>query len=278
MNEPAAEQLLHIDASDGLALCGAMFGPNVGAGSAAVVLSHGSGARFCDRTYVGLGRALAGRGHRLLSGDTRGHDVAAVQLVSGQPMAMGAAFEHFERSVADVAAWLSHVRRIHTGRVVAAGHSMGASKTVLAHSSTPADALILFSPPVAWPDNAPRVEVARRMVADGRGDQLMPPHPDAPPWNLISAATLDERACLIENVFAPPESAWSGVDVPTLVVFGAAEDNIDAAIAVLRAGWSSAQALTCQVIDGAAHDYDGHIDAVAAVVADWLAGLDQRWR
>lgn len=268
MHAPHAERLVYTHAADDLELCGAVFGDPDAA--AIVAVSHGSGARFCDRAYVELGRELAANGHALLTGDTRGHDIAGVQQVGDDIVALGAAFERFDRSIADVATWLAFARTLRPASLVAAGHSMGAAKTVRALQLEPADGLILLSPAVSWPANTQRVELADRMVADGRGAELMPARTDSPSWNLVSARTLHERAQSIEGVFATTDSPWSVVDMPTLVVFGGAEDGAEDAVAKLRAGWSSRRPLTCHLIDGADHDYRGCIKALADITASWL--------
>src|SRR5689334_21046753 len=104
MTLTTAEKLMFITGPDGLDLTGALFGEP--AGMDLVVLTHGNGDRFCDQGYVRIGRELAGRGHALLSGDTRGRDIIAFQELDGEPVALGAAFERFADSIGDVSSWI----------------------------------------------------------------------------------------------------------------------------------------------------------------------------
>jgi dienelactone hydrolase len=272
MGVPTVERLVFTQAPDGLDLTGVAFEAT---GGDLVVLSHGGIARFCDRAYVEIGRALAGRGVAVLSGDTRAHDIAALGMVDGGPTGIGGAFELFADSVGDTATWLRHGRGTAPGRLIAAGHSIGGSRTVLAVSQgAPADAMVLLSPAVRWPDNAERIALARDRIAEGLGDRLMPPHPDGPAFNLISANTLAQRADVIEPVFVAPGGGWDKIDVPTLVLFGGDEPDIDQDLSTLAAGWASAHPLTCRTIDGTGHDFAGAEAAVADAVTTWLFGRE----
>ena len=216
---------------------------------------------------------MAGRGHAMLSGETRGRDVVAVQEVDGQAVPLGSTFERFAESIADLAAWASLAGHLGAGRLVLGGHSLGAAKAVRALPATDAAGLLLLSPAVSWPDNADRISMAAELTEAGRGGELMPPHPESPPWDRISAATLHERATLIQNVFEEAGSPWCAVDVPTLVLYGGAEEDTGLAIKRLRAGWAGRGPLDCRVIDGAGHYYRGYESQVADIVTGWLAGL-----
>jgi pimeloyl-ACP methyl ester carboxylesterase len=272
----AAERILHTTGPGGLELTGALFG-DPAAGST-VVFTHGGAGRFCERTYVELGRQVADRGHAMLSGETRGRDVVAVQEVDGQAVPLGATFERFADSIGDLAAWAALARELRADRLVLGGHSLGAAKAVRALPSTAATGLLLLSPVVSWPDNTDRISMAGELTRAGRGGELMPPHPQSPPWDRISAATLHERATLIENAFEQTDSPWSAVDVPTLVLFGGAEEDPGPALERLRAGWAGRGPLDCRVIDGAGHYYRQYESQVADTVAGWLAALEPAQR
>lgn len=274
MGVPTMERLVFTGAPDGLDLTGVVFEST---GDDLVALSHGGVSRFCQRPYVEIGRALAARGVTALSGDTRGREIAAVGMVGGEMVGIGGAFELYADSVGDTAAWLRHARSTTSGRLIAAGHSIGGNRTVLAVAGgAPADAMVLLSPAVTWPDNADRIALARERVAEGLGGHLMPPRPDTPVFNLISAHTLAQRADLIEPVFVEPGGGWDRVDVPTLVLYGTGEEDVDRSLEVLAAGWASAHPLTCRRIETADHDYTDHADDVAETVAQWISTLPPR--
>ena len=265
------ERLVFTEAPDRTELTGVVIGDVHGP---LAVLSHGSAMRFCQRSYVDIGHELADRGVSLLSGETRGHDIAALHRRGDDFVGGGGAFERFDESVRDCDAWLRYAHDAGAAHVIAMGHSMGGTKTVLALSAgAAADALVLLSPAVSWPANAERVAIARDMVDQGRGDDLMPPRSDAPPWNLISAATLAQRFDLIESVFASADGPWSRIDIPTLVLFGAGEDDVDTDLDALTSARASGQRLDCRVIDNADHEFRGAEARVAEVVAEWLSDV-----
>lgn len=265
------ERLVFTEAPDRTELTGVLIGDGQGP---VAVLSHGSAMRFCQRSYVNIGRELADRGVSLLSGETRGHDIAALHRRGDDFVGGGGAFERFDESVRDCDAWLRYAHDAGAEPVVAMGHSMGGTKTVLALSAgAVADALVLLSPAVSWPVNAERVAIARDLIDHGRGDDLMPPRWDAPPWNLISAKTLAQRFDLIEGVFASAGGPWSRIDIPTLVLFGAGEEDVDTDLDALTSARASAQRLDCRVIDDADHEFRGAEARVADVVAEWLSDV-----
>jgi hypothetical protein len=134
--------------------------------------------------------------------------------------------------------------------------------------------LLLLSPAPVWPPNTDRIRMAGELTAAGRGGELLPPLPGSPPWNLVTAATLHERATFIENVFAGAGSPWASVDLPALALFGSGDDGNDENIAQLRAGWAGRHALVCRVVDGAGHDFRGYAEQAAGAVVDWLAEAD----
>jgi pimeloyl-ACP methyl ester carboxylesterase len=267
----AVEEILFVSGPDGLELAGALFGEP--AGTDLIVLTHGGTGRFCTRSYVEIGRELARRGLALLSGDTRGRDIVAVGLVNGEPVGIGGTFERFDESVGDVTAWVEAGCRVRPDRLILAGHSMGGAKAVRALPGSGAAGLLLLAPAVVWPPNPDRVKIAEELVVAGRGGELMPPHPDAPVWNLISAATLHERAAVIETAFRGTGSPWTEVDVPTLVLYGSEDADAEENIALLEAGWTSSQPLVCTIVTRAGHEFRGHENLLATTVVDWLAGL-----
>ncbi len=272
MTGRTVERLMFADAADGVGLTGVLCG-EPGDGSL-IVLTHGAGDRFCDRAYVRIGRRLADRGHAVLSTDTRGHDVVAVARLDGRQIGVGLAFERFADSVADVVAWVAEGRQLGPRRVVLAGHSLGAAKAVRAVAATRPTGLLLLAPAVAGDrPETDRDRLAARLTATGHGGELMPPHPDAPPWEVVSAATLHGYGTLMAAAFSGPDASWRSVDVPTLVLYGAAEPDTDENLRILRAGWTSRSPLTCAVVDGADHYFEGYEEQVAALVADWMAGL-----
>jgi dienelactone hydrolase len=271
MTLTTAEKLMFITGPDGLDLTGALFGEP--AGRDLVVLTHGNGDRFCDQGYVRIGRELAARGHALLTGDTRGRDIIAFQELGDELVAIGAAFERFADSIGDVSAWLTAGREFGPRRLVTAGHSLGAAKAVKALPGSGAAGLLLLSPAVIWGGNSERIRLAGELVAAGRGGEFMPPHPDGPQWNVLTANTLHERAEMIETVFTDAAAPWGSVDIPTLVIYGGGEEGNDENIAHLTAGWSGKADLTCRITSGGGHFFAGFEAEVADVIDEWLAGL-----
>ena len=75
------EQIVFTPSEDQRWLAGVLMQPTEGtARSIGVVSLHGSPGYFYVPTNVHLGRALAERGYRYVSGNTRAHDVASPDI------------------------------------------------------------------------------------------------------------------------------------------------------------------------------------------------------
>ncbi len=272
------ERIVWMETSDGVPLEGVLITPgNASTPSWIVVWIHGSASHFFEPAFVRIGRALAGRGISFLAGNTRGHDGMSVLWRGDEPMAAGAAFERFDQSDHDLAAWIDFSRHHHAGPLALAGHSLGACKVInfASRSDSDIDALVVASPPPAWPSNPERLELARQMVAAGEAERLLPQLPGSAPWNLVSAQTVVTREeCLMPSLY--PEagpSRLSQVRCPILVLIGGEED--------VPLGWlrdrqqdaPSAAGVTPMTVEGAGHFYEGREAHAAAEIARWLEGL-----
>src|SRR5579872_452249 len=78
MSGEYTEELAFVSTEDSLDLEGAIIRPAATHSRAAIVWIHGSTYKFSDRPYVELGREIARRGCTFISGNTRGHDLAAL--------------------------------------------------------------------------------------------------------------------------------------------------------------------------------------------------------
>src|SRR5438093_6366178 len=97
----------------------------------AVVWMHGFTGRFSEPHQIRIGRYLAERGHRFVSGNNRGHDFSArlVGEPGGEFRLGGGWWELVSESWLDVKAWLDFASTaLSPRRLVLAGHSYGAVK------------------------------------------------------------------------------------------------------------------------------------------------------
>jgi pimeloyl-ACP methyl ester carboxylesterase len=127
--------------------------------------------------------------------------------------------------------------------------------------------------------------LAQRMVAEGRGDELMPLE--------CAMGLLRQPVCAasyLDRFGAEP--AWDVMDlygrgsqraftalrrvkVPTLAIFGTVNetvpaDRIDHAFAVLREAATMAPSFRTAVLDGANHFYTGYGAPLASILLNWI--------
>jgi pimeloyl-ACP methyl ester carboxylesterase len=275
--------------ADGVLHSGAFLraAPEGAPAGAAVLWIHGGARNFYYPSYLVLGRALAALGHAFLSANTRGRDVGAVvrwDEARDRPVLGGVAWERFDESPLDLEAWVDRLGALGCPRVVLAGHSMGGWR-VAHYQATRRDprvaGLVLASTPVDPPDPRRRhppdlLELAERMVAEGRGDALLPPerlghHQSAATFLRLGEVDLDLYGV------ASGSPLLARVGCPVLAWFGTApdEERLGGAASLERAGRALPPGTRLDVgrIEGASHMYIGHEEAVAGHLARWIRAL-----
>ncbi|TAK23104.1 MAG: alpha/beta fold hydrolase [Chloroflexota bacterium] len=290
MTETYREKLVYTESEDGYLLEGAQFTPD-GGGRAKlpVVWIHGFSGRFYEQHTVAIGRRLAERGHLFVTGNNRGHHLGTnlVNLRSagfgtpGSSMLAGAWWEEFEESPSDYAAWVGFAVAQGFPRVVLAGHSLGALK-VIYYGGTRSDdrlaGIVSASGPVRlgqrMRESADRIATAEKMVAEGRGTELLPS--DGTPMS-TSAQTLVSRAKVGMDLYGidTANAPVSRIRCPLLFILGSEEPGIGVRddLAILRRNARSASRTDELYVEGANHIYTGCELAVADGVGDWVASL-----
>jgi pimeloyl-ACP methyl ester carboxylesterase len=286
MTDSHAEKLVYAESEDGYLLEGALFTPASGGRDALpVVWMHGFTGHFAEQHQVTIGRRLAARGHLFLTGNNRGHHVGTylANLRGGEPLRGGGYWERFEDAPHDLSAWIGFVTGLGFPRVVLVGHSLGALKVVhyLGNRSDDRIAgLVSASGPVRLGQRlreAPeRAALAERMVADGRGDELLPG--DGTPFGTSAANLLSRlRADLDVYGLVASDPPVARVRCPLLFVLGSEEPNIglEADLETLRRNARAASRVDTLYVPGADHLYRGREDAVAEALGDWTESLDR---
>lgn len=268
-------ELITFHAEDGHPLDGLVHAPDASPGDAAVLLIHGKVMNF----YTGPGRILpphlVALGWSCLAMNRRGHDLGGIRTSRAS---YGGSWETFSDSQLDIAAGMAELRRRGYRKVVLAGHSFGGIASAAYAAAHPDElaGLALLSAGgggrgylsevsrrgMLAGDRHDEIDAeARRLVATGRGDQLI-----ALPgwWYAISAASWVD---LSGNVPLTVENArrYPG---PVLALRGAREpDELYPAEAVAAAVGARA---TLAVIEGGDHFYNGVEAGFVQAVRDWF--------
>jgi len=274
------EELVFTHSEDGLGLAGALMQPaSAVPSSLAVVWIHGNTGAFYDWPYVILGRALVTHGYTFVTGNTRGHNISATlwRLPEDIPTAGGSAWEQLEDAPYDIAAWVDFTVTQGYRRVVLVGHSQGAAK-VIAYQAQRGDervaGVVAASPDLHGHWSPDLIVAAERLVAEGRGTELLLPMRDTP-WYQLSAQNVVSRARNLAHIYQADQDtpAIAHLQCPLLAFFGSADVGGTAELAIIRQNARHAAQVETRLIEGADHVYTGHEHEVATLIANWIATL-----
>ena len=286
-----SEQIVFTPSEDQRWLAGVLMRPTEGsARSIGIVCVHGSPGHFYVPTFVYLGRALAERGYRFVSGNTRAHDVASPDIpwpFSFRPEDLadwrlgGEGWYRWDEEPHDVAGWIDFLVAQGAKQIVLFGHS-GGVKRVTYYQAERQDprviGLILASGSdrVSATDPA-RLELAERLVAAGQEDALLPVPKGVPMVDgMESAAWVVHWERHVGRFAAEGHTPWiASIRVPVLATLGTADlwPDLHARLEAMRSRAVQVPRFDIQVIEGADHAYTGREQELAEVVSGWLATL-----
>lgn len=290
-----SEQIVWTPSEDERAQVGVLLQPTGGrARPIGIVCIHGATWNFYAPLLIHLGRALAQRGYRVVSGNTRGHDVAAQDLpwsifVSDSgPEAYaarrlgGGGWARWDDEPHDVAGWIDFVVAQGAEQVVLIGHSLGVLR-ITYYQALRQDprvvGLVLASAAdrVAAVDPA-RLELAERLVAEGREDALLPVAEGVPMiFALESAASVVHWERHAGRFATEGHLPWiASIRTPVLATGGTVDQSfpdLRADLEQMRARAVQAPRFDIHMFEGADHFYRGLERELAEVVAGWLGAL-----
>jgi dienelactone hydrolase len=279
------EEIVWIKTDDGIEHDGVVIRPTGPATGTVVVWMHGFTGHFSEPHQIRIGRYLAERGHVLLSGDNRGHHFGASLGEWEGPLRMGGAWwELASESWLDIKAWLDFAATaLAPQRLVLAGHSYGAVKVTWSQGERQDPRLAgLFSasgpvrPPSKRPELGEALLLARQMVAEGRGLELLPFGSTGRPGSLSAQTVVDRADSLVDTYgMEGGDSPLGKIRCPFLAILGTKEPQIGspADLETLKRNARSSARADVALIEGANHLYHGREEAVAQPIYDWLATL-----
>jgi pimeloyl-ACP methyl ester carboxylesterase len=265
-------ELISIE-TDTTPLDGAFHWPENRPARAGVLLFHGNTMNFYIGALRWLPPVLTRLGFACLAFNRRGHDILSVRN-SRTPE--GGAFQLTREGIEDnnlAAAWMA-ARGFPAPIVI--GHSNGGMLGVVhtaAHPETPAlvllsahrgmsgEATLRAQQALAGDDYAATMAKAQRLVAEGRGKELITvPHW----WYVLSAESYVDRFTTMPDTFELAPT----IICPVLYVRGTLEPTE----AYPAEGYQARAGGPCDVahIEGGDHFYNGVEDEVCRVVAEWL--------
>ena len=241
-----------------------------------------SGQPLIQELSARLGRAGIG----LFKFNTRGHDTVARM---GKRLA-GAAFERFEDSVEDIRATIAFAQRHGYRRIILAGHSTGANKTLYYAAKTrdprvaglallgPISDVAAEAKQIGWRALGRRVMRAERIAKRDPGALV----PRA--WGFRSARRYLSlyRPGGAEDVFPYYRSnarwtALRSVRAPVAVIVGSRDEYLDRRpqelLEAFRRNATRAPSLTGVIVAGAPHGFQKREPELAGAIIRWIQKL-----
>jgi pimeloyl-ACP methyl ester carboxylesterase len=281
------EQMVFVRSADDVVSVGVLFTPpKQSSKPLAIIWVHAWGANFYVPSYVGIGRALAERGFTTISINTRMHDIGNVEKYTllGKRVRGGGYWGVTSEDARDITAWIGFAEQLGYKRVALVGHSAGWASVgrYEADSKDQRVAGLVFASPAVGPSTAPDdpqlLAQAKKLVAEGAGDDLLRlPHRTFP--SFISAAThLDIITTPREytDFFGTqtPNPAITRVTCPILAFFGSkgdigGEKDLDLLkSSVQRLSHGPRRVETNMIVNGD-HEYAGEEAQFAQTIARW---------
>jgi pimeloyl-ACP methyl ester carboxylesterase len=193
------------------------------------------------------------------------------------PIGGGSAWDALEEASRDLAAWVDLASsELAADRVVLVGHSSGAQRVVLyqAERHDPRVAgVVLASPDLVGFMPAGQLAEAERMIAEGRGMEVLPAQPFAP-WYRQSAQNVAGRNKVLSHMLESSNdqpATISEVNCRVLAFFGTKEGSAQSMLQMIQARATGAASVDTHLIEGADHIYSGEEEQVARVIAGWIA-------
>lgn len=280
------EEIVWIKTEDGIELDGVVMRPTGEWNGTAVVWMHGFTGHFSEPHQIRIGRYLAERGYVFVSGDNRGrHFGVSLGEYEGPFRIGGAWWELASESPIDIKAWLDFAEKsLAPKKLILAGHSYGAVKVTWyagTQNDTRLAGLISASGPVRPPSKRPELngellEVARKMVADGRGLELLPFGSTGRPGSLSAQTVVNRADSLVDTYGMESEgSPLSRIVSPVLAILGTKEPAIGAPedLDTLKRNAKASPAASTALIEGANHLYQNREEVVAKAIYEWLGTL-----
>jgi pimeloyl-ACP methyl ester carboxylesterase len=284
------EELVYARSKDDVINGGMIFNaPRNRARPFAVIWVHGWGANFYYPTYTMIGRALAERGYTGITVNTRMHDLANVEAWRGEKRIRGGGYWGLgSEEVRDIAAWVDFAEDRGFKQVVLVGHSAGwsAVKGYQANTQDPRVVGLVIASGMVRADTDPpdpaQLAEASRLVAEGRGDELVR-IPNRSFASYISAATFLEGANTspeFKDFFGvhTPHPAATRIRCPILAFYATRNDvGNEADLELLKTCTqrlsSGPSRVATVMIQNTDHMYTGEEAQVAEVIARWADAL-----
>lgn len=283
---------------DNLELVGLLYEPET-AVKKILVHVHGMAGNFYENKFLDfIAQTLTSKGVAFFAFNNRGcelvKDLTKIENGKRTFARIGNAYEKFEDCLLDIEAAIDFAVAKGFSEIHLSGHSLGGPKVAYYGAERQDDRLasfIFLSPAdmvglIKADKNYQRDnEMARKMVAEGRGGELLP-FPvlwDASP---ISAATYisisgEESKVAIFNLYNPNDSlsVLGTITTPAFTVMGRKDDALtvpaEELMKRIEQAMTASPKVATHILGDADHGFNNYEQQLADVIAQWIVELEK---
>ncbi|HEY5667850.1 MAG TPA: alpha/beta hydrolase [Candidatus Saccharimonadales bacterium] len=265
-----------------------------------ILMVHGMAGNIIENYFAQvLGDTLSAAGYGFVYGHNRGYSLmndivtkpARTKDNGWKLTRTGVAYELFEDSPKDIAAWITKVKDLGYKKIILLGHSLGCNKVIhYLHTQQGPDivGVVLASPPDMvglveregyQPNYRELTAEAQKLVADGKPRELL--SGKLWDWCYISAQTylsifLPSSAADNLPVLHNPKvfTQLATLQQPILGIMGEHDDiairDLHEDIELIKSRAIACPQFDIAFIEGADHCYENREDAFASTILDWV--------
>lgn len=283
-------EFVNVKADDGALHQGLLFTPR-GKTEKGIIHVHGLAGNFYENSFIPvMAEEYTEKGFAFLCANNRGHDyIADIERQDGSFFRGGGAYEIFKECVHDIRGAVKFFEAAGIRRICLQGHSTGCNKIVRAAAEgklnavqraallSPCDDIALLRGEIGVKMKE-GLELARKLVKEGKGKELLPP--DMVFYPMSAGVYLDyytEGSPHDIFKYRKPDSEFPGLkslDMPVMAAYGERDDFMtvcpEEAFRILREKLRSPEDLTTAAFPGAGHNYRGSEAELAEAVSNWL--------
>ncbi|MFA6414964.1 MAG: alpha/beta fold hydrolase [Candidatus Paceibacterota bacterium] len=285
--------LHRIITEDSIELVGLLYEPEA-ATSKVLVHVHGMAGNFYENKFIdAIAETLTANGIALFVFNNRGCELIKdlTKIVNGKRtiVRIGNAYERFEDSPIDIVTAINFVNSRGFSEIHLSGHSLGALKVAYYSASGNDERLssVAFLSPsdmvglMRVDKNYDRdMKIARQMVAEGRGDELLP-NPVLWDESPLSAKTYislggEDSGVAIFNFYDPTDTLHllSKITIPTCAIMGRKDDAlvipVDETMERIKKALFNSPKVETRILGDADHGYNGFEKDLADALVLWI--------
>lgn len=285
--------LHRIITQDSIELVGLLYEPEETTNKVLVHV-HGMAGNFYENKFLDvIADTLTKNGIAFFAFNNRGCELIKdlTKIINGKRtiVRIGNAYEKFEDSLIDIATAIDFVSLKGFSNIHLSGHSLGAPKVAYYAASGKDERLssIIFISPsdmvgiIKMDKNYEQdMRMARQMVAEGRGDELLP-NPALWDESPLSAKTYislggEDSGVAIFNFYDSTDTLpiLSRITIPTYTVMGIKDDalvvSIDETMERIKKSMINYPKVETNILGDANHGYDGFEQKLADALVLWI--------